>query len=124
MWKGQEEIDTYSSSSVWNGISPAISMNKDATVISDFKLPNVNEGSPKGTQGLQSRRCCHAPVVIAEELAGGGGGRWDMRNQKNRIWPQIAEVHMKGMNSASSEACIFPTKKSAKFLTLYLGFLT
>ena len=58
---------------MWNGISPAISMNKDATVISDFKLPNVNEGSPKGTQGLRSRRCCHALVLIVEELVAGRG---------------------------------------------------
>lgn len=87
MWKGQEEIDTYSSSSVWNGISPAISMNKDATVISDFKLPNVNEGSPKGTQGLQSRRCCHAPVVIAEELAGGRGAVGYEESKKQDLAP-------------------------------------
>ena len=27
--------------------------------------------------------------------------------QGNQIWPNRAEVHMKGMNSVSQEACIF-----------------
>ena len=28
--------------------------------------------------------------------------------KKKMVWLQIAEVHMKGMNSVSPEACIFP----------------
>ena len=37
-------------------------------------------------------------MLIAEELS----------ECKKQDWLQIAEVHMKGMNSVSPEACIFP----------------
>ena len=44
------------------------------------------------------------PTVNAEDL----GERKKQSEQGNRIGPQKAEVHMKGMNSVSSEAFIFP----------------
>ena len=43
---------------------------KNVTAISDSWPPKVNEGSQKGTQGLQSRRC-QRPVT-GEELEGSG----------------------------------------------------
>ena len=73
-------------------ISPAILI-QNVTAISDFWPPNVNESSPN---------CCHSPIVIDEEL-----GECKMQGQQgNRISPQIAEVHMKGMNSVNPEPCI------------------
>ena len=40
---------------LWNGISPAISINKDVTAISDFRPPNVNEVSQKGNNAWDPR---------------------------------------------------------------------
>ena len=42
-------------------------------------------------------------TVIAEEMGVG-----DVRNQKDRHWPQIAEMYMKEMTSVISDSCIFP----------------
>ena len=70
---------------MWNGISPAISINKDVTVISDFKLPNLKEDSPKGTQGLRSSRHCQGPVVIAEGGGGGGGAVGFEKSEKQDL---------------------------------------
>ena len=47
------------------------------------------------------------PTVIAEELGNAGS-----KVKKEIDWPQIAEVHMKGMNSVIPETCIFPNKES------------
>ena len=44
------------------------------------------------------------PVVTAEKLEGMQEKRWT----RKRDWPQIAEVHMKGMTLVSTEDCIFP----------------
>ena len=45
----------------------------------------------------------------------------DMKNTE--YWPQIAEVHIKGMISISPDSCIFPYMESAKFLNFrYLVF--
>ena len=91
---------------LWSGISPAISVNKDETAFSNFQPPNMNEGSEKGKQYLWSSRC-------RPPLHGGGWGEGDVRDKKkkkNRIgfWPQIAEMHMKGMMSILPDSCIFP----------------
>ena len=86
-------------------ISPAILINKkinikqDVTAISGFWPPNVNEGSPH-CNPLDSA----TPELIAEELG-------ECKQQVKQDWPQIAEVHMKEMNSVSPEACIFPYKE-------------
>ena len=50
------------------------------------------------------------PTVIAEELGG-------CEKSKNRIWPQIAEGHIKGRNSGAPELASSHTEKNAKFLT-------
>ena len=44
---------------------------KSSTALRDFWPPNVNEGSQKGAQFLQSCGCCKLPMVIAEELGEG-----------------------------------------------------
>ena len=38
----------------------------------------------------------------------GAGGMQEARRTMKQEGPQIAEVHMKGMNLVSPEACIFP----------------
>ena len=73
-------------------ISPAILI-RNGTAISDFWSPNVNESSPN---------YCHSCIVIDEELV-----ECKIEGQQGiLISPQIAEVHMKGMNSVNPEACI------------------
>ena len=37
------------------------------------------------------------------------------------FWPQMAEMHMKGMTSESPDSCIFHTQKSTRLLNL--GYL-
>ena len=50
------------------------------------------------------------------------GGPWGNSGCENTgYWPQIAEIHIKGMISMSPDPCIFP-KNSAKFLEVF-GFL-
>ena len=62
----------------------------------------MNEGSqncnPADVATLQ------APKVIAEKL----GECKKQQCARKQGWPQIAEVHMKGMNSVSPKAYIFP----------------
>ena len=41
---------------------------RNVTAISDSGPPNVSEASQKRTQCLRCSRCCHPPMVIAEEL--------------------------------------------------------
>ena len=41
----------------------------------------------------------------------------EARETRKRDWPQTAEMHLKGMNSVSRDACIFHTY-NAKFLNL------
>ena len=67
--------------------------------MSNFWPPNVNEGSQNCNPADAA-----TPTVIAEEL----GKCKKQGEQGNRIWPQVAEVHIKEMNSGSPEACIFP----------------
>jgi len=45
-------------------------------------------------------------MVMAEEL-----GECKKQDEQGSSPAQTAEVHMKGMNSVSSEACIFPYKE-------------
>ena len=50
---------------------------------------------------------------------------WGTQDVKRGYWPQIAEVHWKGMISVNPDSCIFPFIKSTKFLnvgyTVYLN---
>ena len=51
------------------------------------------------------------PRVSAQEPLGcewGMGMQEVIITKSARIWPQIAEVHMKGLNSVSPETWIFP----------------
>ena len=52
----------------------------------------------------QSSHSPHLPLLVVNKELG-------CKQSRNRIWPQIAEVHTKGMNSVSSEACIFSYKE-------------
>ena len=45
------------------------------------------------------------------------------KQSRNRIWPQITEMHMKGMNLVSPEACIFPYIFVIQWLSLVLLFV-
>ena len=53
--------------------------------------------------------------------ARGPGRMQEARRTKKQDSPQIDEVHMKGMNSVSPEACIFPNRM-LNSLTQYLIF--
>jgi len=53
---------------------------------------------------LRNARSSHLPHLPPSKVNRNGG----CKQLGNRIWPQIAEVHVKGMNSVSPEACIFP----------------
>ena len=79
-------------------ISPATLINKKWH--SDFRPPNVNERSQAT---IQPGRCCHS-----HSDCWGVGGMQEARWTRKQDWPQTAEVHVKGMNSVSPEACIFP----------------
>ena len=45
------------------------------------------------------------------------------KQSRNRIWPQITEMPMKGMNLVSPEACIFPYIFLKQWLSLVLLFV-
>ena len=95
---------------LWNGISHAISINKDVTAISDFGASKF-EGSQKETQSLWSSRCCHpfAPPTHNHDCWGtwrGRGVTWEIK--RTGCWSQIAEMHMKEMVLIIPESCIFP----------------
>ena len=89
--------------SLRNGVFPAISISKDVTVISDSSHP--------GQPGRKIILAAGQPLGCSCSLW------WALR--KNRIWPQIAEMHMKRMISVSPDACIFWYVENTKFL----GFL-
>jgi len=66
-----------------------------------MRAPQNGAQRPRSSRGHQPRK------VTAEEL-----GRYKQQpsakvNEEENL-PQIAEVHMKEMNSVSPEACIFP----------------
>ena len=75
---------------------------------------SINEKQPLLISGLQMRMSAPEtviqwmlpllpPTVIVEELGNAGS-----KVKKETGWPQIAGIHMKGRNSVSPEACIFP----------------
>ena len=77
-----------------NGVFPAISVNKDVTVIRDSGPPNVNFWAPRAPR--KNNTCNPAAVPCG----------WALRENAG-YWPQIAEMHMKGMISVSPDSCIF-----------------
>ena len=105
----------------WSGLplsSPGDLPNSGVKWNSSFYIRlarNVNKGSKKGIWFLQSSRCCHTPQWLPRSWRDGKSSHPPHLNKElgykqsgNRIWPQVAEVLMKGKNSVSPEACIFP----------------
>ena len=88
----------------WATIFPAVSVNKDVTIISDFSLPNVKFWTVRAPRKERNTyppgdiRLQPLPTVSTEEL-----GMW----KNPGYWPQIAEMHMKEMISVSPDSCIF-----------------
>ena len=80
-------------------ISPAILINKKCHSHQRFLASKYEWELPK----LRSSRCCHTPRWL---LRNWGNAR--SKGTKKQVWLQIAEIPMKGMNSMSPEACIFP----------------
>ena len=74
---------------MWNEVSLAISTNKDITAISDFKPPNVNEGSPKGDTMpvIQQMASLHSDCWRA------GGRRGMQEIQKRDLAPDNWGAH-------------------------------
>ena len=56
-----------------------------------------------GLRKLQSSICCHS-----NGDCWGAGGMQEAKWTRKQDWPQVAEVHMTGMNSVIPETCIFP----------------
>ena len=69
---------------LWNGLSPAISINKNVTAISDLGPPNVNKGPQKGKQSLWSSRCHPHPTP---SNCWGGPSRECEKSKKPRMLP-------------------------------------
>ena len=86
---------------VRNGVFPAVSLKKDATAISSSGLPNVNFWAQE-EECVLCRSHQPLPTVGTEDS-------WDVKNTV--YWPQIAEMHTKGIISASPDSCIFPFKE-------------
>ena len=56
--------------------------------------------SPEGTQ--EGKNTCHLAAIRLQPLP------MVSPEETPRYWPQIAEVHIKGMISVSPDSCIFP----------------
>ena len=81
-----------------NIIFPAISVNKDVTVISELM-------SLEGTQ--KEKSACHLAATRLQPLL--MVSRKEAQDVKStEYWPQIAETHIKGIISVSPDSCIFP----------------
>ena len=117
---------------LWNDIFPDISVGKKCHSHQWFQDSKREWGLPKGNTmpAIQIPQMPPSRTVTAEDLGGmqeaaihhiyhslWWTGSEECKQSRNRMWPQIAEVHMKGMDSGSPEACIFP-------LVCYLVFLT
>ena len=88
-------------------ISPAILTNRRYHSHQGFLPSKCKWRLSKCSQNWSSRYCHyhHLPTtVIPEEFR----GMQETRETRKQDWPQIAEVHMKGMDSVSQGACIFP----------------
>ena len=67
--------------------------------------------------------CKKQPSTISATPCGEQGIK-DVDNQETRFTPKIVEVHMKGMNSVSPEACIFPYGSISQLLSHVRLFAT
>ena len=84
-------------STLRNGVLLAVSVNKGVTVISDFGPPNVNFWALRTTR--KENNTCEPAAISLQPLS-----TWALKTSgcKNAgYWPQIAEMHMKGMISVS-----------------------
>ena len=85
-------------------IFPAISVNKDVTVIRDY-IPQCDLVGPEGAQEeeyLLSINIGHQTATTPY------GEPWGTQDVKTEYWLQIGDVHIKGMISVSPDSCIFP----------------
>ena len=101
---------------VRKGLFPAISVNKDVTVISDSSPPPWVP-DPKGTQEGEVLRllpadCSHS---LLRALSNSGC-------ERKRYWPQIAETGVKGMISVNPDSCIFPYMEKLNSLNWDIWF--
>ena len=87
---------------LWNGISPAMSINKDVTAISDFRPPNVNELSQKGNNAWDPSD----GATTYGDCSGAREGMWEIKTSV--WWPQIIEMHIEEISSIIPDSCIFP----------------
>ena len=92
-----------------NGGFPAVLINKDVAGISDSGPPKVNFWAQRATR--KNNACYLAalelqplPTVSTEELSG---------CEHTGYWPQIAEMHMKGMISVSPDSGHLPIHRKA-----------
>ena len=92
-----------------NGGFPAMSINKDVAGISDSSPPKVNFWAQRATR--KNNACYLAalelqplPTVSTKELRG---------CEHTGYWPQIAEMHMKGMISVSPDSSHLPIHRKA-----------
>ena len=86
-------------------IFPAISVNKDVTVIRDY-IPQCDlvspEGAQEGEEYLLSINIGHQSATTPY------GEPWGTQDVKTEYWLQIGDVHIKEMISVSPDSCIFP----------------
>ena len=89
-------------------ISPDILISKKCHSHQQFLASKCEWGLPK----LRSSRCRQPPWFL---LRSWGNARSKVNRRQG--WPQIAEVPMKGLNSASPEVCVFPYRAKCLNLT-------
>ena len=88
-----------------------------SSLIAAFQCEPVSaEGTQEGKEYLSSssHQTAATPYGEPQETSG---------CEKHRILAPIADMHMEGMISVSSDSCIFPYKESAKFLNEISSFL-
>ena len=85
-----------------NGVFPAMSVNKDVTVISDSSPPGHS-----GRKRISAKSGSHEAVATPY---GEHRGTQDVKKTQDTD-PRIAEMHMKGMISVSPDSCIFMKRR-------------
>ena len=82
-------------------IFPAVSVGKNVTAISDFRLLNVNESSQKGKQCLWSSRSCYpAPQWLLRSLGWGGGG---VAGCKQKLQSSVTPYSERGIKNVNTQ---------------------
>ena len=95
---------TFSRCGVRNGVFPAISVNNNLTDISNYSPPTWASEPEETLEGKE-----YQPSSSHQTAATPYSESWGNSGCENtRYWPQIAEVHIKGMISVSPDSCIFP----------------